>query len=105
MGGWLMIATAFIMSIAAALIFRLDWSAVGPPLLALLAFALIGTIDDFANLRSREGIGLKVRYKFIWHTVLALIPAVLLYLAQASTRSASQGSRTISGTGSFRSQR
>src|SRR5262249_22644310 len=45
----------------------------------------IGAIDDSANMRSRVGLGLKVRYKFIWHTLIALVPTIWLYLQPGMT--------------------
>jgi len=75
MGGWLMIAT----SVVVALIFLRNWAVVVPVVLAMLAFGLFGAIDDYANLESREGLGLRVRYKFIWHPGIALGLALVLY--------------------------
>jgi phospho-N-acetylmuramoyl-pentapeptide-transferase len=75
MGGWLIVLTTAIMTL---LLVRS--AAVATPLLfAMVAFALYGTIDDLANMRSREGLGLRVRYKFIWHTGIALVVGLILY--------------------------
>lgn len=75
MAGWLIVVTALVI----AAVFVRDWTVVGPVALALLAFGLYGTVDDYANLRSREGLGLKVRYKFLWHNAMALGISLLLY--------------------------
>ena len=66
MGGWLMIAT----SVVVALVFLRSWAVSVPVVLALLAFGVFGAIDDYANLNSKEGLGLQVRYKFVWHTAI-----------------------------------
>ena len=75
MGGWLFIATSSVL----AVVFVRDWRTVLPVVLAMLAFGLFGSVDDWANLRSREGIGLRVRYKFLWHNGIALAIALILY--------------------------
>ncbi len=75
MAGWLVIVTALVM----AAVFVRDVAVVGPIALALLAFGLYGAVDDYANLRSREGLGLRVRYKFLWHNAMALGISLLLY--------------------------
>ncbi|MBI4320465.1 MAG: phospho-N-acetylmuramoyl-pentapeptide-transferase [Chloroflexi bacterium] len=76
MGGWLMVLTTTVMTI----VFLRDWRIALPLLLAILGFAVFGSIDDLANLRSSEGLGLRVRYKFIWHTGIALVVALAMYL-------------------------
>lgn len=75
MGGWLFIASVSIL----ALVFLRNWAISLPVILAMVAFGLMGTIDDYANLRSREGLGLRVRNKFLWHTAIALGVALVLY--------------------------
>ncbi|MCL5958863.1 MAG: phospho-N-acetylmuramoyl-pentapeptide-transferase [Chloroflexi bacterium] len=75
MGGWLMVATTSVLT----LIFVRDIVVWLPLLFAMIAFALYGTLDDYTNMHSKEGLGLKVRYKFIWHTGIALIVGLMLY--------------------------
>lgn len=82
MGGWVMVAT----TVALTLAFLKDWKIALPLILALLLFAIYGTIDDIANLRSKEGLGLRVRYKFLWHNAMALVvAAAALFFAGAQT--------------------
>ncbi len=76
LGGWLMVITTVVLS----LIFLRDLAVALPLILAMLCFAVFGSIDDIANLRSREGLGLKVRYKFLWHTVIGLVIGLLAYM-------------------------
>jgi phospho-N-acetylmuramoyl-pentapeptide-transferase len=76
MGGWLMVATAAVL----ALIFLRDWQQFVLPLVAMLVFALFGSADDLANMRSRTGHGFQVRWKFLTHGVVALGFAFLLFL-------------------------
>lgn len=54
------------------------------PLLALLAFALLGAVDDWEGIRGpRRGLGMRIRTKFILQIVLALaIAFALKYLLQ-----------------------
>ncbi|MBI2940618.1 MAG: phospho-N-acetylmuramoyl-pentapeptide-transferase, partial [Chloroflexi bacterium] len=71
MGGWLFLLSAGVV----ALVFfgGSGLPVLGPALLTMALFALFGTIDDYANLRSREGLGIRVRRKFLWHSLLAAI--------------------------------
>jgi len=75
MGGWLFIVTAT----AVALIFAPDRLAVAPALAAMLLFGVSGALDDYANTKSKEGVGFRVRYKFLWHGVMALALGWWLY--------------------------
>lgn len=75
MGGWLMIATTAVVT----LVFVRDAAKVLPLLFSLVAFAVYGSVDDYANMRSKEGLGLRVRYKFIWHTGIALVVGLILF--------------------------
>ena len=75
MGGWLIIAT----SVVVALVFLRNWAVSVPVVLAMLAFGVFGAIDDLANLRSKEGLGLRVRHKFVWHTAIALGLGLVLF--------------------------
>jgi phospho-N-acetylmuramoyl-pentapeptide-transferase len=75
MGGWLMVAT----SIVLALVFLRDYRQFAVVLLAMLVFALFGSADDLANMRSRSGHGFPVRWKFPSHGAVALVLALLLY--------------------------
>ena len=50
------------------------------PLFVLLAFAVLGAIDDWQGVRGRRrGEGMLGRYKFLWQTLIALWVVVLLY--------------------------
>lgn len=54
------------------------------PLLALLAFAMLGAVDDWEGIRGpRRGLGMRIRTKFLLQIVLALaIAFALKYLLQ-----------------------
>lgn len=75
MGGWLFVGAATLVSLA----FLRDWREIALPLAAMLAFALFGSADDLANMRSRTGHGFQVRWKFPLHGAIALALALLLY--------------------------
>jgi phospho-N-acetylmuramoyl-pentapeptide-transferase len=68
MGGWVITITTALV----ALLFLRDWPLVLPVLATMLAFGILGAIDDLAGLGSQEGLGLRVRYKFLWHNAVAL---------------------------------
>jgi len=75
MGGLLMIAVTLVL----ALILDWRWPELGPLLLALAGFGLLGALDDLSKVANRAGYGFQVRYKFIWHPGLALVLALILY--------------------------
>lgn len=75
MGGWLMVATTVVLT----LVLVRNLAVVLPLLFGMVAFALYGSVDDIANMRSKEGLGLRVRYKFLWHTGIALVVGLILY--------------------------
>ncbi|MCL4464718.1 MAG: phospho-N-acetylmuramoyl-pentapeptide-transferase [Chloroflexi bacterium] len=75
MGGWLMVGTTALLSLA---LLR-DWPQTALPLAAALIFAVIGSLDDLANMRSRSGHGFQVRWKFPLHGAISLGLALLLY--------------------------
>jgi phospho-N-acetylmuramoyl-pentapeptide-transferase len=77
MGGWLFIVTPAVTALA----FASPRAAVVVPVVAMLLFGTAGALDDFANLRSKEGLGFRVRYKFIWHGLMALALALWLFLS------------------------
>jgi phospho-N-acetylmuramoyl-pentapeptide-transferase len=49
------------------------------PLGVLVAFGLLGAIDDLAGVRNGGGNGLLARYKFLWQSLLALATALALH--------------------------
>jgi len=75
MGGWLFVVTP---AIVCALLVP-DRAAVAPPIAAMLAFGISGALDDYANMKSKQGLGFRVRYKFAWHGLMALIIAWWLF--------------------------
>ncbi len=51
------------------------------PMGAMLAFAILGALDDLAGIwGKRKGEGLLGRYKFLWQVVIAFFIALALYL-------------------------
>lgn len=76
MGGWLFIVTSVVVSAIAAP----DKVAVAPPIVAMLLFGTAGALDDYANMKSKEGLGFQVRHKFLWHGLMALALGGWLYL-------------------------
>lgn len=74
MGGWLMTLTTAALSLA----FLRAWPTVLVAVAGMIAFAVLGAIDDYANLRSPHGYGLRVRLKFAVHSAVALGLALAL---------------------------
>jgi phospho-N-acetylmuramoyl-pentapeptide-transferase len=76
MGGLLFVGSPLVV----LLLLVPDRGLVLAPLAAIVLFGLAGALDDYANMKSKEGLGFRVRYKFIWHGLLAL--ALAWWLAQ-----------------------
>ena len=50
------------------------------PMLTLLAFGILGGLDDLAGIRGKhKGEGLRARYKFLWQSIIALVIAAALH--------------------------
>ena len=75
MGGLLFVVAPIILCLA----LLPDRLAAGPALLAMLIFATVGALDDYANMKSKTGHGFQVRYKFLWHGLICLGLAWWLY--------------------------
>src|SRR5437899_6513642 len=75
MGGWLFILTPLVV----CLVIFPDRAAVAPPLAGMLVYGIVGALDDYANTRSKVGLGFQVRYKLLWHGGIALALAWWLY--------------------------
>jgi phospho-N-acetylmuramoyl-pentapeptide-transferase len=80
LGGWLFILTPLVVCVALVP----DRAGIAPALVAMLLFGISGALDDYANMKSKEGIGFRVRYKFVWHGLMALALAVWLYQSPAA---------------------
>jgi phospho-N-acetylmuramoyl-pentapeptide-transferase len=48
------------------------------PMLVMVAFAVLGAIDDWRGLRGARGQGLRARWKFLWQLVIALGASLVL---------------------------
>jgi phospho-N-acetylmuramoyl-pentapeptide-transferase len=50
------------------------------PMMTLLAFGILGGLDDLAGIRGKhKGEGLRARYKFLWQSIIALVIAAALH--------------------------
>jgi phospho-N-acetylmuramoyl-pentapeptide-transferase len=74
MGGLLFIVTPVVL----ALILAPDRLAVLPTVSGIVLFGAAGALDDFANMKNKQGVGFQVRYKFLWHGAMALVLATWL---------------------------
>ncbi len=83
MGGILIIAAALITSVVVnivQLVKQIDVAeSVVIPLGVLVAYAILGGIDDYQGFRQRPGVGMLARYKIIYQVGIALFAAALLY--------------------------
>ena len=59
-----------------AMAMRLEDAATLTPMLTLVGVGILGAIDDFVNVRS--GIGMRGRWKLVWQTVVAILPAIYI---------------------------
>ncbi|MDH7490206.1 MAG: phospho-N-acetylmuramoyl-pentapeptide-transferase [Anaerolineae bacterium] len=49
------------------------------PMGVMLAYGILGAIDDLAGVRGTKGTGLLARYKFLWQALIAIIVAIGLH--------------------------
>lgn len=50
------------------------------PMGVMLAYGILGAIDDLAGVRGTRGTGLLARYKFLWQVLIAIVVAIGLHL-------------------------
>jgi phospho-N-acetylmuramoyl-pentapeptide-transferase len=82
MGGILFVVTPVVLALTLAP----DRVAVLPAVVGMLLFGGAGALDDYANTKSKQGLGFQVRYKFLWHGALAVALAVWLSLVPGLAR-------------------
>ncbi|HEV8636925.1 MAG TPA: phospho-N-acetylmuramoyl-pentapeptide-transferase [Chloroflexota bacterium] len=75
MGGWLFVVTS---AVAMALFVR-EPRVVVPVAGGMLLFALFGALDDYANIKNREGLGLHVHLQIVVQLVLSVVVGAALY--------------------------
>ena len=85
MGGLMIVLPVLLITLALNVYNLLGLTAVGRsilvPLGVMLAYAIIGAVDDVAGVRGmRRGEGLSARRKLMWEIPLSLIIAVVMYL-------------------------
>lgn len=49
------------------------------PVGVMLAYSILGGIDDYQGFRQRPGVGMLARYKFWYQVIIALVASLLLY--------------------------
>jgi phospho-N-acetylmuramoyl-pentapeptide-transferase len=85
MGGLMIVLPVLLITLALNIYNLLGLTAVGRsilvPLGVMLAYAIIGAVDDIAGVRGmRRGEGLSARRKLMWEIPLSLVIAVVMYL-------------------------
>jgi phospho-N-acetylmuramoyl-pentapeptide-transferase len=84
MGGWLFILPVLLITGVLNLVSILSelnvlGNSILLPLLVMIAFAAVGTWDDWLGIRGRRrGEGMKGRWKFLLQTIIALVAALIL---------------------------
>ena len=82
MGGWLIVISVLVVTVVLNLVSILsDLNVLGRsvllPTLVMLAFAVLGTVDDWLGVKGgRRGEGLRARTKLFWQIVLAVGAAI-----------------------------
>lgn len=88
MGGMLIVGWTVIISLvvnAVQLVRREEIAeSVVVPLGVMVAYSILGGIDDFQGFRRRPGVGMLARYKIGYQAVIALIAAVAIYWLNGS---------------------
>jgi phospho-N-acetylmuramoyl-pentapeptide-transferase len=81
MGGLLMLPVVAALALIVTAVSGASWAELWPLLAAMVAFGLLGALDDLAKVRRRQGqgYGFQVRYKFVWHPALSLGLALALF--------------------------
>jgi phospho-N-acetylmuramoyl-pentapeptide-transferase len=85
MGGLLIVVPVFLITIALNIYNLLGRTVIGRsimlPLGVMLAFAILGALDDIAGVRGmRRGEGFQARQKIVWEIGLSLVIALVLHL-------------------------
>ena len=75
MGGALIVVT----SLVAMLAFVRDPRVVVPVTVGVLLYAVFGAVDDYVNMKNKEGLGLQVRYQLVWQLLIALAVSGAIY--------------------------
>jgi phospho-N-acetylmuramoyl-pentapeptide-transferase len=77
MGGLLIV-----FAITVSMILWGDWTNrfVWTSMFVLLAFSLVGWVDDYKKVVKRNSKGLSARFKFFWQTVIAAVAVAFLYM-------------------------
>jgi phospho-N-acetylmuramoyl-pentapeptide-transferase len=82
MGGWLFVLT----SAVAMAVFVREPRVVVPLAGGMLAFAVFGALDDYANIKNREGLGLHVHVQIVVQALISLLIGGALYWAYGVER-------------------
>jgi phospho-N-acetylmuramoyl-pentapeptide-transferase len=97
LGGLLFLVPVFVITIALNIVNLLGFNIIGQsilmPLAVLVAYGVLGAIDDLAGLATAgnsetpEGIGLLARHMFMWQVGIALVVALILHFGPTDLHS------------------
>jgi phospho-N-acetylmuramoyl-pentapeptide-transferase len=83
MGGILIVGWTVIISVVVNIVQLVQLREIAEsvliPLGVLVAFSVLGGVDDYQGFRQRPGVGMLARYKFWYQVIIALIAAALLF--------------------------
>lgn len=83
MGGILIIAWVVIISVIVNIVQFIKTLEIAEsvviPLGVMVAYSVLGGIDDYQGFRQRPGVGMLARHKIWWQAAIALVAALLLY--------------------------
>jgi phospho-N-acetylmuramoyl-pentapeptide-transferase len=75
MGGTLIVVT----SLVALFLFVREPRVVVPITIGVLLYAVFGGVDDYVNMKNKEGLGLQVRYQIFWQGLIAIAVGAAIY--------------------------
>lgn len=76
--GWVVLITIIVNAVQSVRNLEIAESVI-VPIAVMVAYAVLGAIDDYQGFRQRPGTGMLARYKFIYQVVIALAAAAILY--------------------------
>ena len=84
MGGILIIVWVLVISVIVNIVQAVRAieiaESVAIPLLVMVAYSILGGIDDYQGFRQRPGVGMLARYKIWYQVIIALLAAIVLYM-------------------------
>ncbi len=97
MGGLLFLVPVFVITVVLNIVNLLGFNIIGQsilmPLSVMVAYGILGAIDDLAGLakasdsKTPAGVGLLARHMFMWQAAIAIVVALILHFGPTDLRS------------------